>query len=85
MTVEVLLGINSCPWRAISVFQQVRDFFEAQEKVDLVWCPKDNNESAYETVNWIESIIKCANKFLSNVPPTEKACILHDSFATLDN
>ena len=84
VAVEALLGICVCPWRSIAVFQNVKSLSASVEKVDLLWCPRDCNESAYEALKWEEDIVKTGNDFLFNAPRNVDAYILHDSFVALN-
>ena len=50
IAIEALLSINVCHWKAISVFQNIRSLLYSLEKVDLMWCHQDCNESTHKVV-----------------------------------
>ena len=71
-TIEELLKIN------------VRNLLYSLEKMDLVWCPWDCNESTHETIKWAKSVVKNGNGFLLDIPTNVESDILHDSFVTIN-
>ena len=78
------MGMCVCPWRALVTFLLVKSLLDSMEKVNLLWGPKDSNESAHEATKWVENVVKVGNGFLTNVPPNIDVSIMNDTFKTLN-
>ena len=84
VVVESLLSICVCLWKASITFLIVKSLLDSMERVDLLWCPRDCNQSAHKATKWVENVVKVGNGFLMDVPPNVDIFIMNDAFAFLN-
>ena len=84
VVVEFLLGICVHPWKASATFLIVKSLLDSVERVDLLWCPRNYNESAHKVAKWVENVVKVGNGFLMDVPPNVDVFSMNDAFTSLN-